>query len=147
MNRPLKFRTWDERLKKYWHTLDGATRHGLILTSDGMPGIVTDVFDKFSPEKTINYFESTYLVTEQFTGLLDKNGREIYEGDVVRWLHPDVDVGACRYVTTQDFYAPSPDQCYFGLDVAIRGGMCHFQSDDEYEVIGNIHENPDLLKS
>ncbi len=83
------------------------------------------------------------LTTEQFTGLLDGNGREIYEGDVVRWTHPITDIGVVEYVIDG---SPNVQQCFWGVNVARLGGVCAFQSDDEYEVIGDIHQNPELLQ-
>lgn len=70
----------------------------------------------------------TELELQQFTGLHDKNGKEIYEGDIVSNPLP---LKTPWYFTVK--YASS-EACYFPR------GMRH------YEVIGNIYENSDLLK-
>jgi hypothetical protein len=65
----------------------------------------------------------------QYTGLKDKNGKEIYEGDIVRLIY-----GPKFYLYTV------PDDCGCGLRWQID------ESGGEQEVIGNIYENPELLK-
>ncbi len=77
----------------------------------------------------------------QYTGLQDKNGKEIYEGDVVKARGFEPELHIIRF-----------DRGAFCLE-PITGMPSHFWSDIKYvedehgEVIGNIYENPELIKS
>lgn len=82
----------------------------------------------------------------QFTGLLDKQGKEIYEGDIVRYNHATVDGGF-----------PINRVGYFEYEVSKYHSRVHIVGIGEKElsdymffpnceVIGNIYSNPELLK-
>lgn len=76
----------------------------------------------------------------QFTGLLDKNGKEIYEGDAVA-----NDFGNGLVVNMEvKWYAGGG---YWALQEIAGDDTMHFVADylKEIEVIGNIHDNPELL--
>lgn len=75
----------------------------------------------------------------QFTGLYDKNGEEIYEGDILALQETDNKVTHC----------PVSMNCkgYWSIDFGINYGVCLGLVDKKrVEVIGNIHDNPELLK-
>jgi uncharacterized phage protein (TIGR01671 family) len=86
----------------------------------------------------------------EFTGLHDKNGVEIYEGDVLRYEGFEGSIDHAEVCWHQGFLAWMVD------DHSGRGmiSLCDLNDDDtnqfnsdEVEVIGNIHENPELLES
>jgi uncharacterized phage protein (TIGR01671 family) len=83
---------------------------------------------------------------KQFTGLKDKNGREIYEGDIVKFKNSIGQVVWRKEWTGFEIQTIRPkkmfsDEFYFCEDYIER----NFEW-NELEIIGNTYENPDLLK-
>lgn len=72
----------------------------------------------------------------QYTGLKDKNGQEVYEGDIL--YHP---VQGKRKV----YYPFAPHVAGYGLKNIENGMSSDLCNAQLYEIIGNIYENPDLL--
>lgn len=119
---------------------------------------VWDNVDYMSPPFTIqdiqkgNIQMTSDLPVMQFTGLTDKNGKEIYEGDILKvykpntWLKFD-DFHVVKYHETQAKFAywcvrirdwTTSNTGLFNIGENQHGRWC--------EVIGNIYENPNLLK-
>lgn len=86
-------------------------------------------------------------IVMQFTGLLDKRGKEIYEGDIVRYkddwgIEEMEDWESAKYITDEIFFDENRAQFYpKGL---FNNGYWPIPQ-QELEVIGNIYENPELL--
>jgi hypothetical protein len=113
--RELKFRAWDKKTNRY--NYKGILHYWLC-------HVHTD---------TGECPNSASFIIEQFTGLHDKRGKEIYEGDIIEYNKNIFVVifkyGAFGYKYFGDFH-----------------WLVNYNKDD-LEVIGNIHENPELLEA
>jgi uncharacterized phage protein (TIGR01671 family) len=87
------------------------------------------------------FITPTNVILNQFTGLLDKNGKEIYEGDRLDGIMGDGYIGYCEKCKSFEFFGDDFG-CY-----ACSGDFYWSEAVDlarEIEVIGNIYENTNL---
>ena len=124
MNRQIKFRAWEK--PQYNDNADGSP----AISFSGR--MWTDNDPKFWASCLMNKKDEYILM--QFTGLLDKNGKEIYEGDLIKYsIHGDIQTMPLEVEM-------------FNLVVGINESDAYMRIDeDSIEVIGNIYENPTLL--
>lgn len=124
--RELKFRAW-------WEFEDGYKMIGMeeLWELDGEEFCIFTILT--TPEERQDDEETAFM---QYTGLKDKNGKEIYEGDIIQipsWRKERFKV---------EFKA--------GMFRAVMGerkvSLATFKGEVGCEVIGNIYENPELLK-
>lgn len=120
-NREIKFRAWATESRKMIDLkaiTPLACDLGLLEHGDGL-------FIPFRKD----------IILMQFTGLKDKNGKEIYEGDILKY---DYKKDTVTWETFNEAVEWSEMKDYVGFD--IHTSMAH------YEVIGTVYENPELVK-
>jgi uncharacterized phage protein (TIGR01671 family) len=128
MNREIKFRIWDNANKKYLSLRDYQGLGAIEVENDGTLTLspryrfLTSMM--IMPER---------FIPQQYTGLKDKNGVEVYEGDKVmfdyEWTKPD-EIGVITW---------NKDTARFQIKGHIpSSSMKHL---DRMKVIGNVYEN------
>lgn len=149
MNREIKFRAYDKDYERmtYFDDEDYLYQCPFILRLE-------QVFKKDSNYDDYEDFEykdvTDKLELMQYTGLKDKNGKEIYEGDIVK-IHKhsydygfkEDEIGQIKFLDGAfGFYREKTKNEYYFNDLSTENGYGELEY---YEVIGNIYENPELL--
>lgn len=152
MNRQIKFRVWDDQRKQF--------RDDAISFQTEENNIIEVSFenreDHFIKKDGFVSFPSSQI--QQFTGLHDKNGKEIYEGDIIKWgmhkgseeyfhryavveFNPDIQFRILFYVNSETGEKKPTDNYIFHF-----GKFAYKETDRHIEIIGNVFENADFVK-
>lgn len=127
--REIKFRAWNAGNNEWMNGRDiSIFLNGWVRVYDGNPFLPYEDFPKYYP----------LIHIMQFTGLRDKNGREIYEGDLIKHINTNFGYGDPKQPEYHVGVLRSLDYL-FGDELWIN--ICQ-----SGEVIGNIWENPELVK-
>ncbi len=138
MNREIKFRAWDKKRKNM-------SRVGSVefidKSPEQRPGV--NVFTDEDKIRNDHWIDAENAVLMQYTGLKDKNGKEIYEGDVLElW-------GISIVVWNEDACCFQYAYHAIGRGTSTGGRMTNTlykHKEKDYEIIGNIYENPELIQ-
>jgi hypothetical protein len=146
--REIKFRAWDKKRKKMWypenmyhgHMVD-PNNSGSLIHSDieqiaiGADGTIYILDECGNYEYAVNGGEDYEVL--RWTGLKDKNDKDIYDGDIL--YNPHDSIG--HYLVVWD-----NQEERFALGYGDKHPLGYYNPDQWWEVTGNIYENPELLK-
>lgn len=140
MGREIKFRAWDKSFKRMFvpsqidydlgGELEDSVKENVHVWREPFDG------ENANWSSSGHYIHGKDVELMQYTGLKDKNGREIYEGDI---LQDATGVGEVEWV---------PEHCSFMIFTRNPSFYYHLESDGQLkvsEVVGNIYENADLI--
>lgn len=125
MNREIKFRAWDNKNKKWLLGYDYGTLGGFSIYGECVSfGEWQGVYESFLFERNGKKWDDLKIM--QYTGLKDKFGKEIYEGDIYEW---EKEKGEIIFL----------DGCYKCR--SLTNDFCLSSMIKEIKIIGNIYEN------
>jgi uncharacterized phage protein (TIGR01671 family) len=145
--REIKFRIWDDQLEKIIIMPSiNSFRSSHLPSEAGTPvdyEITSGIVEKTIQENS-NYTNiCNDMEIMQFTGLLDKNGKEIYESDLIKV----VDMKDDTIGMENNIYIVEFDRDQFCITTQQNGYHETIPRENAIEVIGNIYENPELEKN
>jgi uncharacterized phage protein (TIGR01671 family) len=152
--RELKFKTWfpaEEfslaHMTEAWTIEDIALNYDggvcMYFSTEATPDVHNDLIGIVSYSDKNKNYENRNYVKRQYTGMKDKNGTEIYEGDIIRLGGKDAFY--VEYIKGAYFLSWSNNDLVRQGMLLMRQGMLFEFCPREMEVIGNIYESPDLL--
>ena len=134
--REIKFRCWDKKSKKMRQVTEIVFNTGFYMESnDNSVKLIWVKGQDIIENREIQIQREKDFILMQYTGLKDKNGKEIYEGDIVKAKFFE------KHITGEIEFALG---AFFVTGSAVSDNQMFIFND--FEVIGNIYDNPELLE-
>lgn len=134
--REIKFRAWD-RINKTMNYFDS--------------GVIG--FEQIKNYCFVKHLLPNDILLLQYTGLKEKRGKEIYEGDIIRFYFDEQHgIQNKHSIIDKSFFTEMIDSvifekgCFFAFNYDVEDGAFLFKYNNCCEIIGNIYENPGLIK-
>lgn len=144
--RELKFRIWVKDEERYYDESDDESYQ---IIPNGQVVYTSEAYEEDGVFYTDTTNATDNVIVEQYTGLKDKNGKEIYEGDIVEQFVCGVHQFKGKECGRKTLWQVrwNEEECCFELHYLSGSlfGDSMMSNSDEYEVIGNIHKDQDLL--
>ena len=146
--RQIRFRVWDKKKKVI---IDLQNKNYILNTEDGWHVLkYMTALDGYSPDDYYPFYDESNSVLMQFTGLHDKNGKEIWEGDIlydkysnlVNQLKRTECLSREEFKKVEVFWDIGMGR--WGVGNKIGVSSLEFVIEDS-EVIGNVWKNPELM--
>ena len=137
--REIKFRAWDKEKKRMCRVLSVGTN------DDGSAALLT-LWASFGQVDAVGDGYPKRFELMQYTGLKDKNDKEIYEGDIVN-RHLDYPPRVITWMPDGRYTGWFSSRSENQQTTNIMDHLPLGEDAEEIEVIGNIYENPELLKT
>lgn len=155
--RPIKFRAWSKSQKLMFHNVQNAYDTLRAHYPPEIENASDEERDRWCLYKNSfgDVLESNDFDVMQFTGLHDKNGKEIYEGDIVNYREdlPSMNerqkaIQGADMVQIDEVGIIQWTDSDASFDIHFKDYVRGFgaRGDVTMEVLGNIHENPELVK-
>ena len=145
--RELRFRIWIKDEERYY---DESDEESYLIVPNGNVTYTSEAYEENGAWFTDTTSATNDVIVEQYTGLKDKNGKEIYEGDIVEQFVCGVKTFRGKPCGRRTIWQVrwNEEECCFELHYLSGSlfGDSLMNKDDELEVIGNIHENQELLE-
>lgn len=119
----IKFRVWDKNLKEMLRVKEIDFEHKIVVLEIS--------------EMAIKKIPFTDVELMQYTGLKDKNGKEIYDGDIIYWSYGDLEENIVVFWDDEHLRW----SVYKIENKSVTDSLYEYSDSEEIEIIGNIYEN------
>ena len=132
----LKFRIWIKDEKRYY---DESDEESYMIVPNGNVTYTSEPYEEDGVWFNDTTRATNDVIVEQYTGLKDKNGKEIYEGDIVEYT-------TCYYGNEKRHHKVVEWSEWDSDDFGEPHNLGYSNLSECMEVIGNIHENAEILE-